>query len=262
MTAALEMSQGGHVHVHALYLGPHVPMTALNKRVFGDQWRIDDPMRQGTIVIGGLEERAKRVESANQNPMNEPLRRELTTTDAQPVPMGDHLQGALRETLKYVVKGPSPMRDGWIGGEKLRGTHPKLAAAWHLATRRMQSRRHYGQWTKTLAALPKRPESEKPDRETCASCGELLPDRDSGAWRHDWTDAVARKARDRWRSIVVQRTKPNIYGTRIPRRPSGTVAACQDTHGDMAFRGTVGLAPASGAAAPWVPGLIGRSLVG
>lgn len=119
---SVEVSAGGHVHLHALHYGPWVSQRALAACA-----RMMVDVR-----------RAK----------------------------GD----AVREVVKYALKGPSP-RGAWMGGESARVPHPRLAAAWVVATRGRRLVEPYGVMRDALHAVDACEPDEEPEPPRCASCG-------------------------------------------------------------------------------------------
>jgi len=109
---------------------------------------------------------------------------------------------AVREVVKYALKAPTP-RAGWMGGDSAPTTHPRLAAAWVVATRGRRLVEPYGAFRRALAAEDAcGPGDEEREAPRCASCGSC--DLTSPARRV--TAHVAREAhelaratgRDRW----------------------------------------------------------------
>lgn len=122
---SVELSAGGHVHLHALHYGPFARQDALE--------------RTARCMV---DVRAAR---------------------------GD----AVREVVKYALKAPTP-RAGWMGGDSAPTTHPRLAAAWVVATRGRRLVEPYGAMRAALAAEDAcGPGEEEQEREAprCASCG-------------------------------------------------------------------------------------------
>ena len=100
----IENSIPGHVHGHALYFGPFIAQS----------WWQDTA---GCIVD---------------------VREIKTGVDGKPN------IGGVVEAVKYALKTPSPVRSGWVAGEKWTVPHPDLAASWTIATIRLQLHRYYG----------------------------------------------------------------------------------------------------------------------
>lgn len=137
--ARIEISTGGHVHVHALIYSARREAIAIERAAgcFVD-------VRAVTTVTRTVREAdsAGRVKT-----------RTVTEWD---------LQGAIREAIKYAVKAPSPLRAGWIGGSAFRVTHPALAARWIVATASRQLVRIVGIFRDAFAAERLAQEAEKP----------------------------------------------------------------------------------------------------
>lgn len=105
--ARVELSSTGHVHIHALYFGPYLPQSWLAATA-------------GCIVdVRGLR-------------------------DVPGVAPDAALESMVREAAKYALKSASPGRRGWIAGEAAGVAHPRLAAAWTVATRNLRLRESYG----------------------------------------------------------------------------------------------------------------------
>jgi len=81
---------------------------------------------------------------------------------------------AAREAVKYALKGPTP-RASWMGGESAEVTHPRLAAAWVVATRSRRLVEPYGAFRAALHAEDECTPSDEEETEhrepECASCG-------------------------------------------------------------------------------------------
>ncbi len=101
----VELSDRGHVHLHALVYGPWVRQTALLDTV-GAGFMID-------------------VRAADD--------------------------GAASEVAKYCLKSPVPGAD-WIAGNRKNCAHPKLAAAWVVASKGARLADSYGVFRDCLAA--------------------------------------------------------------------------------------------------------------
>lgn len=82
-----------------------------------------------------------------------------------------HGPGGVREVVKYALKGPSP-RGAWMGGESSEVPHPKLAAAWCVATRSRRLHEPYGVMRDAVHAVDEcEPVKDEPTDARCASCG-------------------------------------------------------------------------------------------
>jgi len=88
-------------------------------------------------------------------------------------PTPGELASALVETLKYALKSPSTLSGGWVSGDSRSMPHPRLAAAWSVATTDVQLVRRYGLMVDAAAAVEA---CTVPMKRTpaCATCGELL----------------------------------------------------------------------------------------
>lgn len=111
--ASVECSANGHVHVHVLYLGPWIDVRWWT-RVAG----VKVDVREVDYVPG--------VERAQPS------------------------QAALMEAVKYALKSPSPWAREWLSGKARKVAHPRLAAAWVIATRHHQIARAFGTLRATM----------------------------------------------------------------------------------------------------------------
>lgn len=112
---------------------------------------------------------------------------------------GDELRRGVRETVKYVLKSPSPLRAWWIAGARNRTPHVRLAGAWIVATRGRRLAEPYGVMRDALTAHDACGDGASTSQKTavraCASCGsESISDA-----RREATAVVARALRHRWR---------------------------------------------------------------
>ena len=100
----------------------------------------------------------------------------------------------IREAVKYALKGPSP-RGAWMGGESATCPHPRLAAAWIVATRNRRLSEPYGLFREALRAEDAcDPPDVTPTAPRCATCGsDRLSDPCIAV-----TATVARAERERW----------------------------------------------------------------
>jgi hypothetical protein len=122
--SAIELSDGGHVHLHVL---AHVPF----------------------LVRSHL----AKLFAQGHNAQNGGSFRWAVEQDGQCVDMRAASPGSAREVAKYVCKGISPLDEAWLAGESSRATlHPVLLARWEMATARKQLRRAYGALRGLLAA--------------------------------------------------------------------------------------------------------------
>lgn len=139
--ASIECSDAGHVHVHALVYGP---------------WM----QHQRAVAIAGCH-----VDL-----------RSLDTGRAQGRTTEERVRAALVEAAKYAIKSPSPLSHAWVSGEARRVAHPRLAAAWVIATRAKKLGRVYGVARDAIAAQAAEdaatPRVERPRSEpSCRCCG-------------------------------------------------------------------------------------------
>lgn len=93
------------------------------------------------------------------------------------------------EVAKYVAKTHSPLDAAWIGGDSRSLIHPRLAARWEVATKRVHLRRSFGE----LRGL-ELPEEPPAGRDDCCECGQPVPDWLSELWQPGSTESVARAA--------------------------------------------------------------------
>lgn len=131
----IEISVAGHIHAHVLYYGPFLDMDWLNRG-------LEDIERAGKITVGSLRK----------------PRKKLKKTD-------NYLLEALKETIKYCVKGPSPLDWQWIKGDPRPVLHPEIQALWVIVTKDLQLIRRSGVIRETQEEPP---EDEKPIK--CNSC--------------------------------------------------------------------------------------------
>jgi hypothetical protein len=175
-TAKIEISDRGHVHLHALYWGPWIAQTYV-----------------------------ERVQSESVPKAGHTWVQEATSKsdDLDPEAEGEAGEYAALEICKYTAKMISPLSRDWIAGEKRAVLHPAIAAAWQVATAGIQLFRHYGVMRAVVAAY-KRPADDLAWR-CCPECGHDLGI--PGLWTRGWTDAVAREARSRWRVALEVRAE-------------------------------------------------------
>ena len=114
---------------------------------------------------------------------------------------------ALREAVKYAIKSPGPRRQSWQGGQRYRVAHPGLVARWTIANERAQLGRAYGVlrdcFEASEAEASSAPQPERPH--TCPVCKAPL----SGEGRRVTTRDLARslspwewRSRVEWRRLV------------------------------------------------------------
>jgi len=169
-----EISTGGHIHLHVLYRGPWVDAKSL-ETILLDSW---SETEVGRVWVGDV--------------------------------YGAH-GDASREAAKYVTKGSGPSSGRWMSGGPCVAIDPVLAARWVRAQGKQQLARHYGRMRIAFAATRTVGVRDVVDVCSCRACGAGLGEVGSQGWRHDWTDAVARRARERWRDIVdVRRWHPKV----------------------------------------------------
>ena len=169
-TARLEVSDHGHVHIHALVYGPFV---------------LNDTLRKAAGCI--VDRPALKINGDT---------------------FAEALADLVREAAKYAVKGPSASGHGFITGDAHHAAsmHPEAAARWTVATHKAQTIRHYGTMRDAIGAeIAAQPTGEADDdleRQSaprCPCCGAdaLLPPtirrtvdvaRELGAdaWRRGW----------------------------------------------------------------------------
>lgn len=118
------------------------------------------------------------------------------------------------EALKYTLKMPTPGRSEWIAGQGRDAPHPRLAAAWLVATRRAQLVRHHGVMRDAIAAEQAAAPSDPPERPEacgCASCGADLTGVEAVMVP---TAGVARYLGPRWGAT----SGVDLWGRALPRR--------------------------------------------
>lgn len=120
-----ECSDGGHVHLHVLVLGPW-----LDKGWLAGLWRDFADVRDFKGVA---------------------------------------------EVCKYVVKLQGIQDWHWLAGEHRRVIHPRLAARWWAATRRMHLHRPYGALRAASAEPEPEPQSQSERPTDACDCGATLP---------------------------------------------------------------------------------------
>jgi hypothetical protein len=180
-TAKIEISDLGHIHLHALYWGPWVVQKA----------------RQAS---GKRAPRARDEDTAREHR----ARRWLTRVQAKVNPLAGHthVRGTddkvAKEAAKYTAKAPTPMTPEFIAGQRRKVMNPRAAAAYQLASSKVQLVRHYGTMRE---AIPDDEDADDDDaHRKCCECGfDLGP---VSMWNHDWTDAVARQQRSKWRRAL------------------------------------------------------------
>lgn len=135
--AHVEISDKGHVHLHAL--------------VYGPWWSQRDLARVAGCMV------------------------DVRAVKPEPGETGeDALRGAVREVVKYAVKAPA-LRGDFVGGAPRRVIHPVLAARWMVATRDRKLAASYGiMRAAKRAAEVCDPAEEKPAVRCCASCGAAI----------------------------------------------------------------------------------------
>lgn len=116
---SVELSSGGHVHLHALvYSG----------------WLSKKLLRTlAGCYVDVREVRARPVDVAKYGP-------------------GAAAARAMREAVKYAIKAPSPTRRQWIAGQRYAVTHPRLVARWTVANYGAQLGRVFGVARDAIAA--------------------------------------------------------------------------------------------------------------
>jgi hypothetical protein len=179
-TAKCEMSANGFIHLHVLYWGPFV----VKKYVEKLQAELDSLAGFTWVQLARDHEETLRGQ-------------------ADPEDEGDNGEWAAAEIAKYTAKAISPLSADWIAGDGRPVLHPRLAAAWQVATRGVQLVRHFGTMRAAIA-LYKQPDDDGHWR-CCVGCGHDLGM--VGLWSHEWTDAIARAARSRWRDVLAIRAE-------------------------------------------------------
>lgn len=122
--------------------------------------------------------------------------------------------GGVTEALKYALKMPTPSRSEWIGGDSRDAPHPRLAAAWLLATRRVQLLRHFGVMRDAIAAEEAAPAASPEDRADACGCASCGADLSAVPVRLVPTDQVARYLGPRWGAAAGQ----DVWGRPLPKR--------------------------------------------
>ena len=142
--AAIEISDGGHVHLHVLAFIPFVVRSHL-----------------ATLFADG------------HNAQNAGSFRWAVARDGQCLDLRAANKGSVHEVVKYICKGASPLDEAWLAGEASRETlHPTLLARWEQASAGKQLRRPYGA-LKGLMAADSEPEKEEGHllQAICPECG-------------------------------------------------------------------------------------------
>jgi len=139
---ALELSDGGHVHLHVLAFTPFLVRENLAK-----------------LFVAG------------HNAQNGGSFRFAVVKDNHCIDLRTASTGSAREVAKYVCKGISPLDEAWLAGEESRlAMHPALLARWELAAGGKAMRRPYG----ALRGLMKA-EREVDEEEKAEALGEGEP---------------------------------------------------------------------------------------
>lgn len=150
---SIEMGLRGNVHAHLIYFGPYI-----NKK-----W-----------LLKTAGEACDRIGGPGQSKVNRIKR--------------DGLRDAVREAVKYVYKGVSPLCERWFS-EAREVTHPRLLARWEAAIEGVHMHSTFGSFREKAApevveSLKKEQEASKP--EACPFCGSLAPrvlsERDTATW--------------------------------------------------------------------------------
>jgi hypothetical protein len=109
---SVEVSDGGHIHLHACLWAPYVQESHLAKLA-------------GCFV---------HIREVKASP-NDKILRGLNIEES--------LYKAIKEAVKYTCKAPSSKQD-WVNGARRKVLHPELAVRWVMATKNMQLGRTYG----------------------------------------------------------------------------------------------------------------------
>ena len=150
---AIEMAEGGHIHLHAVVYSRFI-----------------------------VRKNAARLFAEGHNAQNGGSYRWAVAEGEMCVDVRDASPESAREVAKYITKAPSPLDEGWLAGEHRRSTlSPKLLVRWEHATKNTPLRRAYGAIRGLLAEEHERvDEAEAEDmiaehREelpsTCPHCG-------------------------------------------------------------------------------------------
>ena len=110
---SVELSDGGHVHLHALVFAPEY---------------LAKPWLQAKVGPGCFVDIRK-----------------LDVQKFAHLGPQKAVERALREAVKYAVKQSSPLNGLWLAGARRKLVHPELAARWTVATHRRQLGRVYGE---------------------------------------------------------------------------------------------------------------------
>lgn len=133
--AFVELSENGHLHLHAMFFGPWIAESYWRERA---QCMVD-------------------VKALRAAPGTKPAHA---------------IEALAREAAKYVTKAPSPTRAQWIAGDGTRSVvHPELAAAWVLAARHRKLSQPYGMAREALAIVRAKETEPHAEPEVCGCCG-------------------------------------------------------------------------------------------
>lgn len=190
--ARVEVSEGGHVHVHALVYGPWI-------------------RQQSAVVIAGCHVDVRAIDSAGKaRGRRGEDRARASRAERAGWSVESELRSAIKESCKYLAKVPSVLRSEWVSGRSTRVIHPALAASWVIALRGAKAGRVYGPARDAIAAQRALDEGrEHVEREpSCRCCGSfsLAPA------RFDATPVIARALGLAWGAVLSLRRQ-------IPPRP-------------------------------------------
>jgi hypothetical protein len=198
----IELSPWGFVHGHVIYYGPFFRWEWLSAEAKRHAPRV------GKVTIGLVGERSGRS------------RREADGGVA----------AGLREALKYAVKLPSPI-SSWTRGALRRVVHPRVAAAWTIATADVPLVRTYGVWRGAVPDdAPEEASEQDSGRVPCPTCGASM---DLGSARREPTVRVLARLHQRGLHDRMQLRgiePPTIAGGGVPG--AGDVAAAPSTESE------------------------------
>jgi hypothetical protein len=134
--ASIELSSGGHIHLHALVWAPYIKSSFL-RTVAGC-----------FVDLRAVSASPKLVHRKGPQAA---------------------VESALREAVKYACKAPRTSLE-WVRGDHARVTHPALAARWATAMHGRQLGRVFGLFRDALRAIPAPKPAEKPQQHTAQCC--------------------------------------------------------------------------------------------
>lgn len=176
-----ECASAGHVHAHALYLGPWIDKAWLDRVMAREACGFTDVK----VLGGGL--------SRDRRGVSGPIRK------------------GIKEVAKYVSKACSVLSTRWMAGERdgrKKVLHPVIAARWEIALLGVRTSRVYGALVGLMGDQEDEGKAEgssqkRPDEDAevaCECCGCV------GDWRWEivGTQTYARYSRARGKSAVVE----------------------------------------------------------